>query len=298
MENVKPSPRRVSLPKKKSTRGRRPGHLGKAHKDVHENVFTWWQKLSEGERKKLIATGTTPEQIEYWRHNEAADRGNYPLEVATAATQLGTLVERYKKILVEKRWNLEANRRVEIPLPFLPAGEIFDKSEINLLHQTGHDALWTMQGSEYPTALSLLSFLIRAAANSDVKFFEELARRIRSSFVMGVPLTSGAEPVYGTMIGLKRMYNGFDGGFVKEPPADKRQWDANSSFHAYLKRILPKLFPVLLLPPKQRPPLTVAQIREFVCEHGKLSSSDRALIRAAKIMGIPVAGRGRPKNGT
>jgi hypothetical protein len=283
---------------KKSTRGRRAGHLGKAHKDIHEKVFAWWRTLSEDQRLELIAKGTTPEQIEYWRHNEAANRGNYPSEVAIATSQLGKLVERYKRILVEKRWNLEANRDIEIPLPLLPAGEIFDKSEINLLHQTGHDALWTMQRSGYTTALSLLSILIRAVANNDVKFFEEFARRIRNNYTMGVPLTSGAEPVYGAMIGLKRMYDGFDGGIVKEPPADKREWDANLSFYAYLKRILPKLFPVLKLPPKQRPPLTVAQIREFYCEHCKLPLSDRALIRAAKIMGIPVVGRGRRKNGT
>lgn len=288
------------MPKKKSTRGRRPGHLGKAHKDVHEKVFADWQKLSEGERKKLIAEGTTPEQIEYWRHCELASRGNYPFEVAYSAFILGLIADKYEEVLARDRAFLEANRReVKIPLPYLPRGEHFEKSEVpQMLHGSGHDVIWVINFLGYHQVFCLMGYFIRAAVEKRAEFFEEFARRIRNSFAMKVPLTSGAEPVYDAMIELKRLYQGFDGGFLKEPPTDKRKWDSNSYFAAYFKRELPKLFPILKLPPNQRPPLTVAQIREFVCEHRKLVSSDRALIRAAKLMGILVARRGRPKKGT
>jgi hypothetical protein len=264
--------------RKKSKRGRRPGQLGKAHKALREA----FSNATSDYRKNLIAQGITPELNEEWHHHDLAFLGNFSREVATTALQLGRLVERYKKILVEKRWNLEANRRVEIPLPLLPVGENFNKSEINLLHQTGHDALWTMQGSEYSTALSLLSFLIRAVANDDVTFFDELARRVRSSFALGVPLASGTEPQYSALTELKKLF-------------ENPYHDGHDPF---FRKFLPEIIPILKKPPSQRPPLKLSLIGDYVRVFGRIKMSDRALSRAAKIMGIPIASRGRPKCGT
>jgi hypothetical protein len=267
--------------KVKSKRGRRAGQFGKAHKTVHEEISTAWQKLSSTEQNKLIASGITPEVQEEWRHSGLATVGNFPKEVQYAAYDLGKLVREYKKVLTENRSYLELNRRgVEIPLPSLPQGDRFSESELSqFLQGTGHDVIWVMQHLGYIDAFRLLSYLIQAAAKNDVNFFREFSQRISC----GVPLESPAEPVYSAMISLKRCYN-------------NERWD--KVYSTFYERKIPSLVPILKLPIGQRPPLKLAQIADYVRVFGGRTVSDRALSRMAKTIGIPIARRGRGKNGT
>ncbi|MEI9866503.1 MAG: hypothetical protein WDN00_18500 [Limisphaerales bacterium] len=280
--------------KKKSTRGRRAGQLTKAHKTVHEEISAAWQKLTLTEQNKLTASGITPEVQEEWRHSRLASVGNFPKEVQYAAFDLGKLVREYKKILSESRSYLEMNRRgVEIPLPYLPQGDRFTEPElVQFLHEGGHDVIWVMQHLGYIDAFRLLSYLIQAAANNDTKFFKEFCRRV----CCGVPLESPAEPLYSALIGLKKIYKS-----GRETEGSQQQEKLNPTMTPYLlflKRTLPLLFPVLILPRSKRPPLTLAQVAEYVWVYGGVKISNRALSRHAKTFEIPIASRGRPKNGT
>ena len=263
-------------PRKKSTRGRRPGHLGKAHKPIHDEVFAIWEKSPEADRINL-----TPEQVEEWRHNELANRGNYPPEVERTAFILGQLAAKYDQISASDRKFLEMNRReIKIPLPYLPRGEHFDNSEtIQCLRGSGHDIIWVINFLGYYEAFLLLGHLVRAAMNKDAKFFRELARRVESSIAMGVPLTAGAEPAYRALASLKYKY-------------------LTLKSDAGLERRTPLLKPVFGFPPGNRPPLTLAQIHECVLVYGGVKISDSAISRAAKLLQIPIAKRGRRKSGT
>lgn len=267
-----------AIHRKKSTRGRRPGHLGKAHKPIHDEVFAQWQKTPKTDRINL-----TPEQVEEWRHNALANRGNYPPEVERTAFILGQLTAQYGQISEYDRQFLKMNRReIKIPLPYLPRGERFDKSEtMQCLHGSGHDVIWVLNFLGYYEAFLLLGYLIRAAVNKDTKFFKELARRVESSIAMEVPLTAGVELAYLALASLKYKY--------------LTQKQNNS---AGAEKLTPLLEPVFRLSPGNRPPLTLAQIHEYVWVFGKVRMSDRALSRAAKLLGIPVANRGRRKSGT
>jgi hypothetical protein len=96
---------------------------------------------------------------------------------------------------------------------------------------------------------------------------------------MGVPLTAGAEPAHRALASLKYKY------------FQQKHTDGDGILTPLLER-------VFRLPPATRPPLTLAQISEYVWVYGKVKMSDRALSRAAKLHGIPVAKRGRRKSGT
>jgi len=193
---------------------------------------------------------------------------------------LGKLAREYKRLLAEKRSNLEANRRgVEIPLPLLPAGEQFNECELKMLGESAHDVIWLMQHFGYIDAFRLLSYMIRAAAKNDSGFFKELWRRVQS----GVPLESPAEPVYSALISLKRCYH-------------REKWDNRSG--PFYKRGNSLSRSCLQLPPGQRQPLTLAQIADYVRVFSGRKVSDRALSRHAKVIGIAIAPRGRRKSGT
>jgi len=275
--------------KKQSTRGRRAGQLTKAHKTVHDEISAAWQKLTPAEQNKLIASGITPDVQEEWRHSGLATVGNFPKEVQYAAFNLGKLVREYKKVLSESRFYLEMNRRgVKIPLPILPGdltekgksnGESdsnlqFSKTELNILGDSGHDVIWVMQHLGYIDAFRLLSYLIQAAAKNDANFFKEFCRRV----CCGVPLESPAEPLISALISLKRCY-------------EKEMGKVYGNFY---ETKIPSLAPVLNLPLGKRPPLTLAQVADYVFVFGGGKISDRALSRQAKTFGIPIAPRGRP----
>jgi hypothetical protein len=266
--------------KRKSSRGRRAGQLGKAHQSVHQDIAAMWQNLDAAAQEKALSQGITPEVLEEWQHGGLATVGNFPNEVQWAAFNLGKLVREYKRVLAEKRWNLEANRRgVQIPLPLLPAGEQFNEHELRLLRESGHDVIWVMQHYGFIEAFRLLSYMIRAAAENDSGFFKEFWRRVQS----GVPLESPAEPVYSALTSLKRCFN-------------QEKWDDFSG--TFYQKEIPSIVPVLKLPPGQRPPLTLAQIADYVRVFGGRTVSDRALSRHAKAIGIPIARRGRRKRGS
>lgn len=281
--------------KKKKSGGRRAGQSAKAHAAIHVDVTAMWQKLDPAEQQKLLAQKITPETIEFWRHGELASRGNFSIEVQMAAFRLGELVEQYKKILKTNRDTLEMNRPgVEIPLPMLPGSftdlkslnedEIrelkFNKTELHYLDKSAHAAIWAMQGSRWVEALSLLTTMMLAAEKNDTYFFDEFARRIKC----GVPLHSPAEPVFSALLSLKECYL-------------REHWQPETVGRFYARET-PLLVPVLKCPLGKRPPLTVPQIGQWVWAFAREKKSDRALIRAAKILGIPIAGRGRPKTGT
>jgi hypothetical protein len=267
--------------KNKSTRGRRAGQFGKAHKSVQDEVRTIWEGYNDAQRRDLLAKGITAEVLKDWRHSALAANGNFPREVQSAAFNLGKLVREYKRILNEKRCNLECNRRgVEIPLPYLPQAEYFDEKELNqIVHGSGHDVIWIMQRFGYIDAFRLLSSLIRAAANNDTVFFKEFSRRVSC----GVPLESPAEPVYSAMTSLKTVY-------------ERETWDR--CYRGFYEKDLPSFVSILKLPLGKRPPLKLAQIADYIRVFGRQEVSSRALSRMAKIMGIPVAPRGRTKSGT
>jgi hypothetical protein len=248
------------MTKEKTTRGRRAGQLGKAHQTIHKDVAALWGKLDSAAQEKALSQGITPEVMEEWQHGGLATVGNFPLEVQSAAFNLGKLVREYKRVL-------------------LPAGDQFNGNELRLLRESAHDVIWVMQYCGYLDAFRLLSYMIRAAAQNDSGFFKEMWRRVKS----GVPLESPAEPVYSALTSLKRCYN-------------KEKWDDFSG--TFYEREIPSIVPVLKLAPGQRPPLTLTQIADYVRVFGRRVVSDRALSRHAKAIGIPVAPRGRRKSGT
>jgi hypothetical protein len=116
---------------KKKTGGRKRGQLAKAHKIVPNEVAAEWQKLDAAKQTELRAQGITPEIMEEWRHGALASNGDFSGEVVSAAGCLGKLVNRWKEVLSSNRINLELNqRKIEIPLPFLP-GTFSDLKSLN-----------------------------------------------------------------------------------------------------------------------------------------------------------------------
>lgn len=167
----------------KSTRGRRAGQLAKAHKTVPDG----------------------DPQAAYWQHMALATTGDYPPDVSRVVFLLGKLAAQYDTVLRSDRAFLEMNRRkVEIPLPRLPQGENFKHPQ--LFQESAHDVIWIMSFLGYHDALRLLGFLIRAAATKDVKFFEELVRRVKNAVNTETSLSSPAEPLYSALADFKYRY--------------------------------------------------------------------------------------------
>jgi hypothetical protein len=309
--------------RKRKTGGRQRGQVLKAHKAVPKEVATYWENLASDVKQKALPGVTDLDALVRERHLGIASKGDFSQEVAMAAVFLGKLVEEYKWVLETNRQGLELNRtQIEIPLPMLPGdldeslkprveekirkqyldlvrkdelgerylkeqiedeiGKVkFDKTHLHYLHESGHAAIWAMQRGNLHKALHFLSTLIRAAAIKDVPFFKELTRRIECD----VPLNSPVNSVISALVGLKEKY--LKGGVSGRP---------DDGYSNFFKWNTPLLFPALLLPPPQRPPLNEPQIAEWVWVYAKKRLSARALLRQADLIEIPrERSRGRAK---
>ena len=265
--------------------GRQRGQLAKAHKSIPNEVAAEWQKFDVAKQSELRAQGITPEKLEEWRHAALASTGDFSGEVTTAAGCLGKLVNRWKEALSSNRINLELNqRKIEIPLPFLPGTfsglkslnedqirELkFSPTELRYL-SGGHDAIWAMQRGYEWEALRLLSALIQAAAKNDTNFFKELYRRI----CCDAPLDWPVERVTSALVSLKACY------FTERWQGD------HQGVSRFYERETPLLVPVLKHPPGHRPPLTVPQIDEWVWAFAKVRLDERSLKRHADAIELP-----------